>query len=106
MAYVCGQISKARCNRFALPIGMQIIEYGSRDSDRTACLHECCAYSNALSMAYACVDKYAKLIGSIGGIILSLLLLGLWLGLGKVMGYNNPNWWLIIGTYTGLVRIS
>ena len=30
--------------------------------------------------------------------MLSLLLLGVWLGLGKVMGYNNANWWLIIGT--------
>ena len=35
--------------------------------------------------------------------MLSLVLLGVWLGLGKMMGYDDSNWWLIIGTYTGLV---
>lgn len=35
--------------------------------------------------------------------MLSIVLLGVWLGLGKVMGYDDSNWWLIIGTYTGLV---
>ena len=61
------------------------------------------SHSRFAHTAYICVDKYARFIGSIGGIILSLLLLGVWLGLGKLMGFNNSNWWLIIGTYPGLV---
>jgi len=50
------------------------------------------------------VDGYANFIGSIGGIVLSIVLLAVWLVIGSVMGYSNDNWWLIIGTYTGLVR--
>lgn len=85
---------------------MQIIEYGSRNVDNLPCLVGSRAHSKASSVAYTCVNTYAKFMGSIGGITLSLLLLGLWLGLGKVMGYDNSNWWLIIGTYTGLVSIT
>jgi len=36
--------------------------------------------------------------------LLSIVLLAVWLVIGSVMGYSNDNWWLIIGTYTGLVR--
>ena len=53
---------------------------------------------------YVIVDRYANFIGSISGIILSCVLLAIWLVIGRVMGYDNANWWLIIGTYTGLVR--
>ena len=53
---------------------------------------------------FVIVDGYANFIGSIGGIVLSIVLLAVWLVIGSVMGYSNDNWWLIIGTYTGLVR--
>ena len=52
---------------------------------------------------FVIVDGYANFIGSIGGIVLSIVLLAVWLVIGSVMGYSNDNWWLIIGTYTGLV---
>ncbi len=55
---------------------------------------------------FVIVDGYANFIGSIGGIVLSIVLLAVWLVIGSVMGYRNDNWWLIIGTYTGLVRLS
>jgi len=55
---------------------------------------------------FVIVDGYANFIGSIGGIVLSIVLLAVWLVIGSVMGYSNGNWWLIIGTYTGLVRLS
>ena len=55
---------------------------------------------------YVIVDRYANFIGSIGGIILSVVLLAVWLVIGSIMGYGNANWWLIIGTYTGLVSTS
>ncbi|KAL0045909.1 hypothetical protein WJX82_008219 [Trebouxia sp. C0006] len=51
---------------------------------------------------FVIVDGYASFIGSIGGILLSIVLLAVWLVIGSVMGYSNDNWWLIIGTYTGL----
>lgn len=54
---------------------------------------------------FVIVDSYANFIGSIGGIVLSIVLLAVWLVIGSVMGYSNDNWWLIIGTYTGLVRL-
>lgn len=50
------------------------------------------------------MDRYARFMSSLWGLLLSLALLCVWLGLGNVMGYGNSNWWLIIGTYTGLVR--
>ena len=49
------------------------------------------------------MDRYALFMGSMGGLLLSILLLGVWAGLGVPMGYDNPNWLLIIGTYSGLV---
>ena len=52
---------------------------------------------------HVCVDRYALFMGSMGGLLLSVLLLGVWVGLGTPMGYDNPNWLLIIGTYSGLV---
>ncbi|DBA73208.1 hypothetical protein WJX77_010591 [Trebouxia sp. C0004] len=51
---------------------------------------------------FVIVDGYANFIGSIGGIVLSIVLLAVWLVIGSIMGYSNDNWWLIIGTYTGL----
>lgn len=55
---------------------------------------------------HVCVDRYALFMGSVGGLLLSVLLLGVWIGLGTPMGYDNPNWLLIIGTYTGLVSCA
>ena len=50
-----------------------------------------------------CSIRYANFMGSLGGLTLSVALAGLWVGLGQLLGFSNPNWWLIIGTYTGLV---
>ena len=55
-------------------------------------------HSAAVHGIRAGVERYSAFIGGVGGIVLSLLLLGGWLGLGKAMGYGNANWWLIIGT--------
>ena len=92
-----------------MSVSVQIIDtsYGSSDHDQVAGPKPGCgAHSRIARILYMCVDRYANFIGSIGGIVLSLLLLGIWLGLGKLMGYNDSNWWLIIGTYTGLVRLE
>ncbi|KAI6246584.1 Low-affinity iron/zinc ion transport protein fet4 [Erysiphe necator] len=47
-------------------------------------------------------DFSADLMGSGLGVFLSLHFVGLWLYIGPRMRFND-NWWLIIGTFTGLV---
>jgi low-affinity ferrous iron transport protein len=48
------------------------------------------------------IDIYAYLVGSGVGVILSTIVVAVWLGVGHLLQWNS-NWWLIIGTYTGLV---
>lgn len=48
------------------------------------------------------IDWYAELIGSGYGVCVSSCVFIAWLGIGDVMSWND-NWWLIIGTYTGLI---
>jgi low-affinity ferrous iron transport protein len=48
------------------------------------------------------IDIYAYVVGSGVGVALSTVVVVVWLGVGRVLHWNS-NWWLIIGTYTGLV---
>jgi low-affinity ferrous iron transport protein len=48
------------------------------------------------------IDVYAYIVGSGVGVALTTVVVITWLGLGHVLRWNS-NWWLIIGTYTGLV---
>jgi low-affinity ferrous iron transport protein len=48
------------------------------------------------------IDIYAYIVGSGVGVALTTIVVITWLGLGHVLNWNS-NWWLIIGTYTGLV---
>lgn len=48
------------------------------------------------------LDWYAGFVGSGYMVILSFAFLIVWLGIGHPMQWGD-NWWLIIGTYTGLV---
>jgi low-affinity ferrous iron transport protein len=48
------------------------------------------------------IDVYAYVVGSGVGVALTTVVVITWLGLGHVLKWNS-NWWLIIGTYTGLV---
>ena len=66
----------------------------------------CLGWLNANFGIHVCVDRYALFMSSLAGLLLSLALLGIWIGMGSVMGYGEPNWWLIIGTYTGLVGLQ
>ena len=66
-------------------------------------LSGCLGWLSANFGVHVCVDRYALFMSSLAGLLLSLALLGVWLGIGSVMGYGEANWWLIIGTYTGLV---
>ncbi|GME89713.1 unnamed protein product [Ambrosiozyma monospora] len=48
------------------------------------------------------ISKYADIIGTGLGLIITVVVFVVWLAVGPLMDYNS-NWWLIIGTYTGLV---
>lgn len=48
------------------------------------------------------VDWYAAIIGSGIGFLISTIVFSAWMAAGRAMGWSS-NWWLIIGTYTGLV---
>ncbi|KOS17041.1 Low-affinity iron/zinc ion transport protein fet4 [Escovopsis weberi] len=47
---------------------------------------------------------YADVIGTLVGIALLIIVLVVWVCIGPAMHWNN-NWWLLIGTYAGLVGL-
>lgn len=47
---------------------------------------------------------YADIIGTLVGIIFLVLVIITWVAVGPVFHFNN-NWWLLIGTYAGLVGL-
>ncbi|KAK2630525.1 hypothetical protein QTJ16_001345 [Diplocarpon rosae] len=48
------------------------------------------------------IDRFADIMGSGLGVIISLLAAGIWFAVGPALTFDD-NWWLIIGTFTGLV---
>ncbi|KAI8642353.1 hypothetical protein BD408DRAFT_432462 [Parasitella parasitica] len=48
------------------------------------------------------IDYYGDVIGTGLGLFISVCVFIVWFAIGHVMSYDD-NWWLIIGTYTGLV---
>lgn len=48
------------------------------------------------------IDWYADVIGTGIGFIVAIIVFGVWIGIGTPMNWGD-DWWLIIGTYTGLV---
>ncbi|KAK9365104.1 hypothetical protein V1509DRAFT_634190 [Lipomyces kononenkoae] len=47
------------------------------------------------------IDYYSNIIGSMVGVWIAVIVFAVWIGVGTLMQWNS-NWWLIIGTYTGL----
>ncbi|KAJ5767148.1 uncharacterized protein N7511_004764 [Penicillium nucicola] len=50
------------------------------------------------------VFYYADVIGTLAGLIILLLVIITWASVGPVFKFNNT-WWLLIGTYAGLVGL-
>lgn len=48
------------------------------------------------------ISVYAEIIGTGIGVLVTIVVFVTWVCVGHLMQYNS-NWWLIIGTYTGLV---
>ncbi|EEB07848.1 iron/zinc ion transporter [Schizosaccharomyces japonicus yFS275] len=62
----------------------------------------CAIKSMKVSRSCRAIDYYSDVIGSGIGAIICFAVLLVWLIMGKPMNYSD-DWWLIIGTYTGLV---
>lgn len=48
------------------------------------------------------ISYYAEVIGTGVGLLITIAVFAVWIGVGHLMGWDS-NWWLIIGTYTGLM---
>lgn len=51
------------------------------------------------------IDYYADLVGTLTGIAILILVLILWVALGPAFRFGD-NWWLLIGTYAGLIGLN
>ncbi|RFU32992.1 hypothetical protein B7463_g3356, partial [Scytalidium lignicola] len=51
------------------------------------------------------IDYYADLVGTLIGIAILILVLAVWVAIGPAFRFN-ANWWLLIGTYAGLVGLN
>jgi low-affinity ferrous iron transport protein len=51
------------------------------------------------------IDYYADLVGTLIGIAILFFVMIIWVVLGPVMSFDS-NWWLLIGTYAGLVGLN
>lgn len=49
-----------------------------------------------------CISVYSVIVGNGLGLIISTCVFIIWFSIGNLMHWNS-NWWLVIGTYTGLV---
>lgn len=51
------------------------------------------------------IDFYVDLVGALIGIAILILTMIIWVVIGPVMRLNS-NWWLLIGTYAGLISMN
>ena len=51
------------------------------------------------------IDYYADLVGTLTGIVILFLVMIVWVVIGPAMSFS-ANWWLLIGTYAGLVGLN
>lgn len=51
------------------------------------------------------INYYADLVGALVGIAILILTMIIWLAIGPAMAFSS-NWWLLIGTYAGLVGMN
>lgn len=58
--------------------------------------------SDRVSVGNRAIDYYAAIMGSGAGVVISAIVFIVWISIGPKMQWNS-NWWLIIGTFTGLV---
>lgn len=57
-----------------------------------------------MSRIQRAIFYYADLVGTLTGIAILLIVLIVWICIGPAMGFSS-NWWLLIGTYAGLIGL-
>ncbi|KAF7956853.1 hypothetical protein EAE96_004178 [Botrytis aclada] len=55
-----------------------------------------------ISLVDRSIDIFADVMGSGVGLLITLIVTIVWIAFGPILEFND-NWWLIIGTFTGLV---
>ncbi|KAJ5113984.1 hypothetical protein N7456_002518 [Penicillium angulare] len=73
----------------------------TRDTLPNSTVIKCAPKENFLQRA---VFYYADIVGALVGIMLLVVVLLAWIAVGPVFKYNQ-SWWLLIGTYAGLVGL-
>ncbi|KAK7177444.1 hypothetical protein PSPO01_16506 [Paraphaeosphaeria sporulosa] len=51
------------------------------------------------------IDYYADLVGTLTGVAILIIIILIWAACGPALHFNS-NWWLLIGTYAGLVGLN
>ncbi|KAH7084858.1 Low affinity iron permease-domain-containing protein, partial [Paraphoma chrysanthemicola] len=51
------------------------------------------------------IDYYADLVGTLAGVVVLIIIFLVWAACGPALHFNS-NWWLLIGTYAGLVGLN
>lgn len=51
------------------------------------------------------IDYYADLVGTLVGIVILIIVMLAWVPIGPALKFDS-NWWLLIGTYAGLVGLN
>ncbi|KAH7094504.1 Low affinity iron permease-domain-containing protein [Paraphoma chrysanthemicola] len=51
------------------------------------------------------IDYYADLVGTLAGVAILVIIFLVWAACGPVLHFDS-NWWLLIGTYAGLVGLN
>ncbi|GJN81981.1 low-affinity Fe(2+) transport protein [Purpureocillium lilacinum] len=58
-----------------------------------------------MSRIQRAIFYYADLVGTLTGIAILIIVMAVWIAIGPAMHFN-ANWWLLIGTYAGLVGLN
>lgn len=59
-------------------------------------------YPGAVGRLERAISYYADLVGTLAGICLLMSVIVVWIAIGPALHFSS-NWWLIIGTYAGLI---
>ncbi|USP74946.1 hypothetical protein yc1106_02220 [Curvularia clavata] len=51
------------------------------------------------------IDYYADLVGTLAGVVILIIIILVWVACGPALHFDS-NWWLLIGTYAGLVGLN
>ncbi|KIW36998.1 uncharacterized protein PV06_10896 [Exophiala oligosperma] len=99
------ELNRARTNAHLLHISQldEALEFQLRqmtgDTDPNA---EITIYPCKVNRLHRAISYYADLVGTLVGIVLLMTIVVVWVAIGPSLHFSS-SWWLIIGTYAGLI---